>query len=289
MQSRDLLGVAQLLTAAFTPTTDRASYTRQAPITDDLVYRWQAQCAGAWVVDATGFGPVGAAFAVVEPDAGWLAGIGVHPAYQRIGVGRTLIDKAVEFLDESGCAVIGLEVSPSHGDVLGAYARRGFRPVDVTLRLRSGAAYLAMSGPPAPLHTAPFDSAASASAEHDQVAKCALALPLSGSAFRAVGSGTNVICDLGIGLPGTALDIRTGFVDPDPGSIAAAFSGLAGIAVSRGLRHVEVDLAVGPGMALATLCEIGFQTVGTAIRMARPDSPYHARAGDRVRLGRWTL
>ena len=287
MRSRDLSGVAQLLTAAFTPSTSIGSYRRQPPITDGLVARWQAQCAGAWVVDATGFGPIGAAFAVVEPDAGWLAGIGVHPAYQRIGVGRTLIDTALAFLDEYGCAVIGSEVSPSHGDVLGAYARRGLRPVDVTLRLRSNAAHLAMLGVPAPLHTAPLDSAGSASTEQDVMAKCAL--PLSGNAFMAAGPGVNVVCDPDTGLTGTALDIRTGFVDPDPASITAAFCGLAGIAVSRGLRHVEVDLAVGMGTALAILCEIGFQTVATAVRMARPEGSYQLRAGDRLRLGRWSL
>ena len=146
MRPDDVDAVAHLLTRAFAPAATGGITAPRSLITNRAVARWLAQCAGAWVVDAPGFGPVGAAFAVVEPDVGWVGGLGVHPAYRGVGVGRALTTAALGFLDDSGCAVVGLEASPNDGAVLGAYARRGLRPVDVTLRLRAGAAALADLG-----------------------------------------------------------------------------------------------------------------------------------------------
>ena len=132
MRSEDVDSVAHVLTQAFAPPPGANPREPRTLVSNHLVDRWHAQCAGSWVVDAPGFGPVGAVFAVVEPDVGWIGGLGVHPAYRGLGVGRALTTAALVFLEAAGCAMVGLEASPTDGVALGAYARRGLRPVDVT-------------------------------------------------------------------------------------------------------------------------------------------------------------
>ena len=170
--------------------------------------------------------------------------------------------------------MVGLEASPNDGVALGAYARRGLRPVDVTLRLRASAAALAASGmaaefevrsapgataldgprlaEPGGSRTAPTSAPASGdtarveSREVD-VARRAAVVPLSDAAFMAVGPGASVVCDPEAVPAGGVLEARLGFLGRDGHSIAAACRGLGRLAVARQLRYVELDLAVGSG------------------------------------------
>ena len=316
MRPDDVDAVAHLLTRAFAPAAAEGIASPRSLITNRAVARWLARCAGAWVVDAPGFGPVGAAFAVIEPDAGWIGGLGVHPAYQSVGVGRALTTAALGFLDDSGCAVVGLEASPNDGAVLGAYARRGLRPVDVTLRLRAGAAALATSGAAAeirfkPLHdpkalgrphvggsggsrTAPT-SAPDATAmgdqptDDDRVALRAAAVPLSDAAFMAIGPGVCVVCDPEAGPASAALEVRLGFFARDGNSVAAACRALGRVSLTHGLRYVELDLPLGSGDGLPSIFQLGFQTVASTLRLARPADAYRRESSSLLELGRWSL
>ena len=227
-----------MLTQAFAPPPGANPSGLRVLISNHLAARWQAQCAGAWVVDAPGFGPVGAAFAVVEPEVGWIGGLGVHPAYRGLGVGRALTTAALEFLEDSGGALVGLEASPSDGAVLGAYARRGLRPVDVTLRLRADAAALTASGVAAELQLRPLCGSGgsptastfpdevlrsdSSGAADDRVARQSAAVPLSDAAFMAVGPGACLVCDPEAIPVGDILEVRVGFMGRDGHSAAAA-------------------------------------------------------------------
>ncbi len=316
MRPDDADAVAHALTMAFAPATSASPPGPRPLITNRLAARWQARCAGAWVVDAPGFGPVGAAFAVVEPGAGWIGGLGVHPAYRGVGVGRALTTAALGFLDNSGCGVVGLEASPNDGAVLGAYARRGLRPVDVTLRLRADAAALATSGSAAELQvrplpdpmgsdgpqaggsgssrTAPTSSVAAMGSDcrragEDQVARRAAAVPMSDATFMAFGPGMCVVCDPEARPAGTALEVRVGFLGRDGCSIASACRALGRVALAHGLRYVELDLPVGTGAALPALFQLGFQTVVSTLRLARPANAFRRESCGVLELGRWSL
>ena len=313
MRSEDADSVAHVLTQAFAPPPGASPAGLRVLISNHMADRWQAQCAGAWVVDAPGFGPVGAGFAVVEPDVGWIGGLGVHPAYRGLGVGRALTTTALEFLDDSGCALVGLEASPNDAVALGAYARRGLRPVDVTLRLRASAAALAASGAAAELEirsvpearvldnlklggsrTAPTpardasESASRESGEH-RLALRAAAIPLSDAAFMAVGPGACLVCDPEAIPVGEVLETRIGNMGRDGHSVAAACRGLGRLAAARQLRYVELDLPVGSGAALPTMSRLGFHTVTSTVRLARPADAYRQASDDGLELGRWSL
>ena len=292
MRPDDVDAVAHLLTRAFAPAATEIIASPRSLITNRAVARWLARCAGAWVVDAPGFGPVGAAFAVVEPDVGWVGGLGVHPAYRGVGVGRALTTAALGFLDDSGCAVVGLEASPNDGAVLGAYARRGLRPVDVTLRLRAGAAALATSGAAADLQLTPLQGPMGSDgrrAGEDQVARRAAAVPVSNAAFMAIGPGVCVACDPEAGPARAALEVRLGFLGRDGNLVAAACRALGRISLAHGLRYVELDLPLGSGDGLPTIFQLGFQTVASTLRLARPADAYRRESSSLLEVGRWSL
>ena len=291
MRSEDVDAVAHVLTQAFAPPPGASPTGPRTLISNHLAARWQAQCAGAWVVDAPGFGPAGAVFAVVEPDVGWVGGLGVHPAYRGLGVGRALTTAALGFLDDSGCAMVGLEASPNDGVALGAYARRGLRPVDVTLRLRASAAALATSGMAAGLQAEPVPGAGASDGfqpggsggsrtapgletGNDRVEFHAAVVPLSDAAFMAVGPGACLVCDPEAVPVGEVLEARIGYMGRDGHSVAAACRALGRVAAARQLRYVELDLAVGSGTALPEMLRLGFQTVASTVRLARPAAAY---------------
>ncbi|MCY4114252.1 MAG: GNAT family N-acetyltransferase [Chloroflexi bacterium] len=299
MRSEDVDSVAHVLTQAFAPPPGASPTGLRVLISNGMASRWQAQCAGAWVVDAPGFGPVGAVFAVVEPDVGWIGGLGVHPAYRGVGVGRALTTAALEFLEGVGCAMVGLEASPNDGVALGAYARRGLRPVDVTLRLRADAASLATLGRAAELEVRPLDprigsdepmtDGSGGSETRPYTCRRAAAVPLSDAAFIALGPGAWLVCDPEAVPVGEVLEARVGYMGYDGHSVAAACRGLGRLAVARQLRYVELNLPVGSGEALPTMSRLGFQTVASTVRLARPAAAYRQASDDGVVLGRWSL
>lgn len=298
MRSEDADSVAHVLTQAFAPPPGANPLGPRTLVSNHLAARWQEQCAGAWVVDAPGFGPMGAGFAVVEPNVGWIGGLGVHPAYRGLGVGRALTTAALEFLDDAGCAMVGLEASPNDGVALGAYARQGLRPVDVTLRLRASAAALAESGMAAELQVRPSHAPigsndptidGSGGSETRPYTAQRAAVPLSDAAFMAVGPGACLVCDPEAAPVGEVLEARTGYMGRDGHSVAAACRGLGRLAAARKLRYVELDLAVGSGAALSGVLRLGFEAVASTVRLARPASAYRLATGDGLEAGRWSL
>ena len=105
----------------------------------------------------------------------------------------------------------------------------------------------------------------------------------------AVGPGASVVCDPEAVPAGEVLEARLGFLDRDGHSVAAACRGLGRLAVARQLRYVELDLAVGSGEGLTEVSRLGFQTVASTVRLARPAAAYRQASDDGLELGRWSL
>ena len=289
----DISSVARLLMNSFGPGKYGAGITPHATITDGLVSRWCGQSAASWVVEAPGFGPVGAMFAVIEPQVGWFGGLSVHPAYRGLGAGRALITVALAFLEEAGCPVVGLEVSPGHGGPLSAYARRGLQVVDVTVRLRAESMEVASAGPAVQMDMVPLGTSHGpphcSRVDLEGLFARVDAVPLSQEAFVVASPGAGLVCDTGVGTSMLLLDVRLGFVQLDDDLISGVFCALAQTALARGLHHLEVDLPVACGRALATLYKLGFSTISSSVRMARPGGRYIQAQHDRVEIGRWAL
>lgn len=58
---------------------------------------------------------------------GYLGPLGIIESYQNMGLGKALISKSIDYLIKN-CNMIGLEVLPENGNVIGIYQRMGFTP-----------------------------------------------------------------------------------------------------------------------------------------------------------------
>ena len=114
-------------------------------------------------------------------------------------------------------------------------------------------------------------------------------MPLSDAAFMAVGPGVSLVCDPEAVPAGGVLEARLGSLGREGHSVAAACRGLGRLAVARQLRYVELDLSVGSGEALRVMLRLGFQTVASTVRLARPAAAYRQASDDGLELGRWSL
>ena len=66
---------------------------------------------------------------------GWIGVLGVHPNQQGQGLGKALVNTAIEYLQRSGCQRIGLSTAAANPHNVGLYVRLGFLPCCPTLEL----------------------------------------------------------------------------------------------------------------------------------------------------------
>ena len=301
MLPTDVPAVARLLNAAYGVDGVPAGAAPRlvgAPISDDLVERWRRRCAGAWVTAAPEFGPIGAVFAVVAPEAGWFAGLAVNAAFRGVGVGATLTDMALRFLREARCPQIGIESSPHALGALGLYARRGLRPVDITVRLQVAAAELAPPGGGSPFRRDPPD--ATSWREHAAVfpgaAEHLAAVPMSDTAYVLHAHDATpalLLCDPAPVAPpaGGALEVRLAWAGGSDrsGSLLAGLRASAVHARAVGLRRVEIDVPLRDGAVSAPLRRAGFEPVATMLRLSTDPEMYRAPSAIVALAGRWSL
>jgi len=131
----DLLSFATLVEArypdikAITPRTDESilSFLRSDPD-------------GALVAVDDFAGIIGSSFSHVWDKTGWVGPVSILPTYQGMGVGKELVKRSLEYLDNRGCADIGLETMPESQVNMGMYLRLGMRPAGLVLVMGKGLA-----------------------------------------------------------------------------------------------------------------------------------------------------
>lgn len=79
-------------------------------------------------------GPVGYCVSTIDANRkGEIDSLFVHEAFRQQGIGKTLTERSLEWLQENRCNPIRLTVSYGHESVLGFYQRLGFYPRLTTL------------------------------------------------------------------------------------------------------------------------------------------------------------
>jgi GNAT superfamily N-acetyltransferase len=68
---------------------------------------------------------------------GWMGPLAVRTDRQEAGIGRVIVQTAIDWLCEQRAAVVGLETMPRTVDNIGFYSRLGFRPGYLTITLTS--------------------------------------------------------------------------------------------------------------------------------------------------------
>ena len=69
---------------------------------------------------------IGTAMAGYDGHRGWLYSVAVDPDRQRLGIGRQLVDHAVDVLKTKGCVKINLQVRATNAGVVAFYEALGF-------------------------------------------------------------------------------------------------------------------------------------------------------------------
>jgi GNAT superfamily N-acetyltransferase len=64
---------------------------------------------------------------------GWMGPLAVRTEYQGTGLGKEIVSRGIEWLQQNGAKVIGLETMPRTMDNIGFYSRLGFLPGRLTL------------------------------------------------------------------------------------------------------------------------------------------------------------
>jgi len=64
---------------------------------------------------------------------GWMGPLAVRTEYQGTGLGKEIVTRGVEWLQQCGADIIGLETMPRTMDNIGFYSRLGFNPGRLTL------------------------------------------------------------------------------------------------------------------------------------------------------------
>jgi len=71
---------------------------------------------------------------------GWMGPLAIRTEYQGSGMGKSVVERGVEWLTRGGSRVIGLETMPRTMDNIGFYSRLGFAPGRLTITLTLDAA-----------------------------------------------------------------------------------------------------------------------------------------------------
>jgi GNAT superfamily N-acetyltransferase len=66
---------------------------------------------------------------------GWMGPLAVRPDRQGVGIGKTIVRTAADWLMDQGVATLGLETMPRTVENIGFYARLGFTPGHLTLTM----------------------------------------------------------------------------------------------------------------------------------------------------------
>lgn len=129
----DLLSFQELVEARY------PDVKRITPRTDDnLLSYMRSDPEGALVALGDHAGIIGSSFSHIWGKTGWVGPVSVLPAYQGKGVGKELVKRSLEYLDQAGCSDIGLETMPENQVNLGMYMRIGLKPAGLVLIMGKG-------------------------------------------------------------------------------------------------------------------------------------------------------
>ncbi|OGS42720.1 MAG: hypothetical protein A3K67_02785 [Euryarchaeota archaeon RBG_16_62_10] len=138
MKVEDLVDVKGVDLLAWTDLMER-SYglkAKLAPRTDESILSYlHSDPEGAFVAYDEFAGAIGSCFSHVWGRTGWVGPLSVLPSYQARGLGKELLKRSLQYLEDQGCVDIGLETMPENATNLGMYLKVGLRPEGLVLVL----------------------------------------------------------------------------------------------------------------------------------------------------------
>ena len=133
---RDIEGLNRVFAEAFTERYRRDGMSGvRVPYLNPLVWRYALLGAGEGAMVWRDEDGDVAAFNVAHRSGaeGWMGPLAVRTDRQGIGVGKTVVRSAVDWLLDQGVTTLGLETMPRTVENIGFYARLGFTPGHLTV------------------------------------------------------------------------------------------------------------------------------------------------------------
>jgi GNAT superfamily N-acetyltransferase len=139
---QDVAALNQVFAEAFTDRYRRDGLVGvRVPPLSRVVWSYALQDAGVGALVWRDENAAVVAFNMVHHSGveGWMGPLAVRSERQGLGLGRAIVETAIEWLKEAGVATIGLETMPRTVDNIGFYSRLGFLPGYLTVTLTADA------------------------------------------------------------------------------------------------------------------------------------------------------
>lgn len=235
---------------------------------------------------------------------GWMGPLAVRPDRQGVGLGKTVVRAAADWLLDQGVAALGLETMPRTVENIGFYARLGFAPAYLTvtmtndIRVRGHAAPVVLSDRRGPAQHAALAAASALAAalvpgvEYNREMLLTAELGLGDSSLVEGPEGLDAFV-LWHSVP--LADARQGdelrvlkLAARSAQAFDAAVTGTEAAAARLGIRRVAIRCQTRFAEAFRRLVERGYRVRWTDLRMTLDGHPeYHPPAG--VLFSNWEI
>jgi hypothetical protein len=237
---------------------------------------------------------------------GWMGPLAVRPDRQEEGVGRTIVQTAIDWLVAEGVTTIGLETMPRTVDNIGFYSRLGFAPQHLTVTVTGDSARHTLEDEATRVGSlSPAERAAT-------IARCRERLQQSVPRYdytremeltAEIGLGDTVVITgpdhivgfavfhsaaLPVGRPAEELRVLKLFADSTPGFLRV-IAALEACARSEGVRRVAIRCQTGYGAAYASLVERGYRVRWTDLRMTLRGRPEGQLPHREILFSNWEI
>lgn len=237
---------------------------------------------------------------------GWMGPLAVRTDRQGLGLGRTIVESAISWLEERRVTTLGLETMPRTVDNIGFYGRLGFLPTYLTVTMTADVQRRSVAGRFVRLREQP------PAVRDDLIARCRerLAAATGGYDFSRemeltaqLDIGDTVLLEERRRIAGFALwhsaplaDVRTGeelrvlklFADSDE-TFARLLTVLDVCAAALGVRRVAVRAQTAYVAAYRRLLVRGYRVRWTDLRMTLAGAPEVVLPKGAVLFSNWEI
>lgn len=235
---------------------------------------------------------------------GWMGPLAVRQDHQGRGLGRTIVQEGIQWLQASGATTIGLETMPRTVDNIGFYSRLGFQPGPLTITLQGTARRMGRAFGTALSSLDPDNQRSAIRACADLVASLGGAGDYSREARLTLDLGLgDVLLDVDESgnINGFAVWHRAALAQDRPAEDGRVLKLVArdtegGVSLIRGVGDAAARIGL-PGVSLRCQAEYGelyqaliaedFQVQWTDLRMVLASHPAPATSG--VILSNWEI
>jgi GNAT superfamily N-acetyltransferase len=285
-QERDIDGLNRVFAEAFTDRYRRDGLVGvRVPYLNPQVWRYALLDAGDGAMVWRDESGQIAAFNIAHRSGteGWMGPLAVRPDQQGVGIGKTIVRAAADWLMDQGVTTLGLETMPRTVENIGFYARLGFTPGYLTLTMTQDIGIRGHAAPTLLSERSPAARDASVEAARTLVAELTRGPDFTREILLTaqLGLGDTTLVEGPAGLDGLVVwhsaplaegrpkeEVRIlKLAARDERAFQAAITAMEAAAARAGIRRVAVRCETRHTLAFRRLVERGYRVRWTDLRM----------------------